>query len=253
MGLVRGVFLSLILQPFDHVSDEALDLGKGIRTSPHARLRRRCHACGKLRELRGVLLAREVPDEAHGLVVREVRARGELHESHLVEAVRECVRTGRILFDGLLSRRKGLELFSAGLGLGFEVLRLRHASLVEVRKRRDVLLKLARSDLEITLGGRLLLAARCVALLCLGHFLGGVFDLILQRQLEHLKIVKVCGLRLACICQLTLGLLQKVLQCADDPSALSLVNSRIGGPEARVPLLRLLGTLDQCCELLRIS
>mmetsp|Transcript_152161 Transcript_152161/g.369546 ORF Transcript_152161/g.369546 Transcript_152161/m.369546 type:complete len:216 (-) Transcript_152161:354-1001(-) len=126
---------------------------------------------------------------------------------------------------------------------------------MEVCKSNCILFELCRCGLEITLARCLLLTARRNAVLCLGHFLGGVFDFVFQGLLQHLKVMKSCSLLVPRLIQLALRLLKEILESADNPSTLSLVHRCLWSSKAdlAITIFRLLRTLNKGCKLLGVS
>mmetsp|Transcript_128112 Transcript_128112/g.250927 ORF Transcript_128112/g.250927 Transcript_128112/m.250927 type:complete len:275 (+) Transcript_128112:239-1063(+) len=71
MRMLRGVRIRLLLQPLDHVLDEALHLRELVLAAARTRIGRQAHPRGKLRQRRRLLFVGEVAHDADRLVFCE--------------------------------------------------------------------------------------------------------------------------------------------------------------------------------------
>mmetsp|Transcript_51325 Transcript_51325/g.109134 ORF Transcript_51325/g.109134 Transcript_51325/m.109134 type:complete len:229 (+) Transcript_51325:263-949(+) len=125
------------------------------------------------------------------------------------------------LGNDLLSLFDGLQLLSTALGLSCEVLLLRLAILVQLLLCCGVRSELLALDLQVALGGSLLLGRLGDLALRVCELLVGEFDLVSEGLFEHLKVVLGLNLLAARILKLCLSLLLEVLQSLQNASALA--------------------------------
>merc|ERR1719329_2041855 len=181
VSLLGGISLGLGLELLDHIGDQSLHFRKNICLVAATKAHSGGHARGKLGQHRRVLFLGELTDETHDMVgVTSLNERCGLLNVRLISSATSG------LHNDLLCGGKCLQFLTTALCFLLVLLGLGHAVVMELRKCLDVFVQVLGGDLEIALGGGLLLLGGRLALRSLGLLLVCELHLVLETLLEHL-------------------------------------------------------------------